>query len=311
MSPAVGNEAAAGAGPAAAQVHGRPRWRPPLGSLVRTLSIALIVAGVLCLVDAGVTLLWQEPVTALYAWLQQRGLAGDLNRLDRAAPTPDERTVLARLDAERLRIAFLARELRRSAKAGSAVGRIEIPRIHAGYVVVAGTTTAALIKGPGVYEQTTFPGAPGTVGIAGHRTTYLAPFHDINRLRPGDRITVTMPYAQLTYRVESLRVVLPTALWVIRYRGYDRLVLSACHPLFSAAHRIVVFARLQTEAPRGPALALPGSSPTPFTPPADAATASAAVDATSATGGATPTRGSRAPQATPPGSPVNSDPTPS
>ena len=274
MSRAVGNEAAtAAAGPAPADhaAAGRERrWRPPLHSLVRTLSTALIVAGVLCLLDAGVTLLWQEPVTALYAWLQQRGLAGDLNRLDRAAPTPDERAVLARLDAERLRIAFLARELRRSAKTGSAVGRIEIPRIHAGYVVVAGTSNSALIKGPGIYEQTTFPGAPGTVGIAGHRTTYLAPFHDINRLRTGDPITITMPYAQLTYRVESVRVVLPTALWVIRYRGYDRLVLSACHPLFSASHRIVVFARLQTEAPRGPALALPGSSPTPFTPAAAA-----------------------------------------
>jgi sortase A len=279
MCPAVGKEATAGPASAVEAVGGKRRSRPPLGSLGRTLSTALIVAGVLCLLDAGVTLIWQEPVTAFYAWLQQRDLAGDLNRLDRAAPTPDERTVLARLDAERLRIAFLARELRRSAKAGSAVGRIEIPRIHVGYVVVAGTTTAALIKGPGIYEHTTFPGAPGTVGIAGHRTTYLAPFHDIDHLRPGDRITITMPYAQLTYRVESLRVVLPTALWVIRYRGYDRLVLSACHPLFSASHRIIVVARLQTEAPLGPALALPGSSPTPFTPPADAVTATAAVAA--------------------------------
>jgi hypothetical protein len=81
--------------------------------------------------------------------------------------------------------------------------------------------------------------------------------------------------------VERVRVVLPTALWVIRYRGYDRLVLSACHPLFSASHRIVVFARLQTEAPRGPALALPGSSPAPFTPPIGAATRAPAVAASS------------------------------
>ena len=258
----------AGAAPDAETEIGPGPGRPPaLRSLVRTLSTALIVAGVLCLLDAGVTLGWQEPVTSLYAWLQQRGLAGDLNRLDRAAPTPDERAVLARLNAERLRLAFLARELRRGAKAGSAVGRIEIPRIRASYVVVAGTSTSALIKGPGIYEQTTFPGAPGTVGIAGHRTTYLAPFHDVNHLRPGDPITITMPYAQLTYRVERVRVVLPTALWVIRYRGYDRLVLSACDPLYSASHRIVVFARLTTEAPRGPTLALPGSSSTPFTPP--------------------------------------------
>jgi sortase A len=263
--------------------------RPPLRALVRTLSRALIIAGVLCLLDAGVTLVWQEPLTALYAWLQQRGLAGDLNRLDSAAPTARERAALARLDSERLRIAFLARELRRSAKRGSAVGRIEIPRIHASYVVVDGTTTGALIKGPGIYEQTTFPGAPGTVGIAGHRTTYLAPFHDLNHVHPGDRITITMPYAQLTYRVEKLRVVLPTALWVTTYRGYDRLVLSACHPLYSASHRIVVFARLQTEAPRGPALALPGSSPAPFTPPADAVSGGAGSTAASSGNGVAPT----------------------
>jgi sortase A len=92
-----------------------------------------------------------------------------------------------------------------------------------------------------------------TVAVAGHRTTYLAPFRRINELAPGDRIVVTMPYGRFVYRVEYHRIVLPTALWVTHNLGYDRLVLSACNPLYSAAQRIIVFARLQSVRPRGPA----------------------------------------------------------
>jgi sortase A len=93
------------------------------------------------------------------------------------------------------------------------------------------------------------PGAPGTVGIAGHRTTYGAPFRHVDALRPGDRITVQMPYATITYRVQHLQVVLPTATWVVDRKPYSRLVLTACHPLYSAARRIVVFARQVSERP--------------------------------------------------------------
>ena len=79
------------------------------------------------------------------------------------------------------------------------------------------------------------PGIGQTVGVAGHRTTYLAPFKEINELAPGDEIMLTMPYARFTYRVQYQRIVAPTALWVIRNVGYERLVLSACNPLYSAA----------------------------------------------------------------------------
>ena len=91
-----------------------------------------------------------------------------------------------------------------------------------------------------------------TVAIAGHRTTYLAPFRHLNELAPGDRIVVTMPYGTFTYVVQYQRIVSPTALWVTRNVGYDRLVLSACNPLYSAAQRIIVFARLQLGQPLGP-----------------------------------------------------------
>jgi sortase A len=89
------------------------------------------------------------------------------------------------------------------------------------------------------------------VGIAGHRTTYGAPFRRIDRLRRGDAIRVVMPYGTFTYRVERRRIVAPTAVWVTDRVGYDRLILSACHPLYSAAQRIVVFARLEAATPRG------------------------------------------------------------
>ena len=211
---------------------------------LRAISTILIAAGALMLVDAGLTVAWQEPVTALLAKLRQDQLGKDLAKLEAAGPTPLERRALAHLRTDRQRIAFLARALRRRLHPGDAAGRIRIRKIHANYVIVKGTDPASLRKGPGIYEHTPFPGAPGTTGIAGHRTTYLAPFRHIDRLRRGDDIEVDMPYATFHYTVQRRQIVSPDSIWIIRRVGYDRLVLSACHPLYSAAQRIVVFARL-------------------------------------------------------------------
>jgi len=216
---------------------------------LRVLSTILVVAGGLLLLDAGVTLVWQEPFTGLLGRLHQDALGNDLSRLRREGPTAAERRALTHLRDQRRRIAFLARSLRRRTKDGEAVGRIRIPRADANFVVVKGTTAPDLRKGPGIYEQTPFPGVPGTVAMAGHRTTYLAPFRHLDRLRRGDPITVEMPYATFSYKVEGTRIVRPDAFWILRRVGHDRLVLSACHPLFSAAKRIVVFARLVRTAP--------------------------------------------------------------
>lgn len=147
------------------------------------------------------------------------------------------------------RIAFLARREQREVATGDAIGRIVINKIGASYEIIQGTDTSSLEKGPGHYPGTAFPGLGQTVAIAGHRTTYLAPFKRINQLVPGDRIVVRMPYAQFTYVVQYHRIVLPTALWVTDNVGYERLVLSACNPLYSAAQRIIVFARLWEEQP--------------------------------------------------------------
>ena len=85
---------------------------------------------------------------------------------------------------------------------------------------------------------------PGTTAIAGHRTTWLAPFRHIDALHRGESIVLEMPYARLLYRVIGSRVVLPTDVSVLDPVGYSRVILSACTPLFSASHRLIVFARL-------------------------------------------------------------------
>jgi sortase A len=222
---------------------------------LRALSALLIVLGVLALIDAAVTLVWQEPISALYAQFEQDHLRGALRAVERAQPDTAEQLRLARLSEEH-RIAFLARRLQRRAAPGSPVGSIRIPRIGADFVVVQGTGTAELEKGPGVYSDTRFPGAGGTTAIAGHRTTWLAPFRRINELHPGDRIVLDMPYAHFLYTVSAHRVVEPTDVSAATAQlGYSRLVLSACTPLFSAAKRILVYARLTSATPVGAAAA--------------------------------------------------------
>jgi sortase A len=219
---------------------------------LRTFSTVLIVAGVLLLADAGLTLLWQEPVSAVYGRVQQDKLEGQLKELEEAPLAVVDRRALRKLDASR-RLAFAARALKRRSDDGDPVGRIRIPAIGLSEVFVEGTGAGDLRRGPGHYPATPLPGQRGTVAIAGHRTTYGAPFHDVDELDPGDRIELDMPYGRFTYRVERLRIVAPTATEVTDKVSFDRLVLSACHPLYSAAQRIIVFAKLERAEARGAA----------------------------------------------------------
>jgi sortase A len=225
-----------------------PWWR----RAARALAVVLMLAGTLALIDAGVTLVWQEPFSALYARLRQDHLSGALRKAEAAAPSTTEEQVLASLADVRLRVAYLAGGLEGKAKEGAPVGRIHIPRIGASFVVVKGTSTSALQSGPGIYPETVFPGMAGTTAIAGHRTTYLAPFRHIDRLRAGSRILLNMPYAHFTYTVTGKRVVAPTNVQAaVGNVGYSRLVLSACTPLYSAAKRLLVYARLTRTVPVG------------------------------------------------------------
>jgi sortase A len=212
---------------------------------LRALSTVMIVAGVVLLFDAGVTLIWQEPVSAVYARIQQDRLADGLEELEQAPLAPAERRALERIPDPRRRLAFRARALERRLEPGDPMGRIVMPSIGVSEVFVEGTDAGDLRKGPGHYPDTPLPGVRGTVAIAGHRTTYGAPFRKVDALEKGDRIELRMPYGRFLYRVERTRIVPPTEVSVTDRVAYDRLVLSACHPLYSAAKRIIVFARLE------------------------------------------------------------------
>jgi sortase A len=201
----------------------------------RALAAVLMLAGVLALADAALTLAWQEPVSALAAHRAQPRLRAELRALTLAMPAP--------FGAQRgAASAASARALRARTRDGDAVARLRIPRLGLDAVVVRGTRPDDLRGAAGLFDAARLPGERGTALIAGHRTTYGAPFRHIDRLRRGDRITVAMPYATFRYAVEGARIVDPADLRALRTVGHARLVLSACHPLFSAARRIVVYA---------------------------------------------------------------------
>ena len=212
---------------------------------LRMLSSVLIVCGVVLLADAAATVLWQEPVSAVYAHFRQQALDDRLERIGDEPLRPAEQRALTRIPDPRRRLAFRARALERRIDPGDPMGRIVMPSIGVSDVFVEGTGTGDLRAGPGHYPGTPFPGERGTVAIAGHRTTYGAPFRHVDRLDRGDRIELRMPYGRFTYVVERTRIVPPTEVSVTDRVAFDRLVLSACHPLYSAAQRIVVFARLR------------------------------------------------------------------
>lgn len=222
--------------------------------VLRSLSTILIVAGLGLIADAVLTVAWQEPGSAVYAHVEQGRLDGQLRDLESTTLSAVDQRALAGLSDQRRKLAFAARAFDRRTRDGRPVGRIRAARIGLSTVVVAGTDAPDLRKGPGHYPGTPLPGVRGTVGIAGHRTTYGAPFRKVDRLRKGDPIEVDMPYGRFVYRVERTRIVPPTATWVTDRVSYDRLILSACHPLYSAAKRIVIFARLVSSEARGAAL---------------------------------------------------------
>jgi sortase A len=208
----------------------------------------LITSGLLMLADAAVTLAWQEPVSAYLAQRQQDKLGNELDSSAIRDIVARELAQAASIRDMQKRIAKVAAAERKRARKGRPIGRIDLPTLGRHYVVVQGTDDATLRKGPGHYPGTEFPGQGRTVAIAGHRTTYLAPFRTINRLKRGNQIVLKMPYATFTYSVEKTQVVGPNALWITHdVKGEERLVLSACHPLYSASHRIVAFARLVDE----------------------------------------------------------------
>lgn len=131
---------------------------------------------------------------------------------------------------------------------GEPIARIEIPEIGVDKIVVEGVRRGDLRKGPGHYPETPLPGQPGNASIAGHRTTYGAPFHRIDELEVDDEIIVTTVQGRFLYQVIGQEIVSPTQVDVIEDQGDDRLTLTSCHPKYSARQRIILTAALVGEA---------------------------------------------------------------
>jgi sortase A len=135
---------------------------------------------------------------------------------------------------------------------GGLVGNIEIPAIGANWYFYEGVDLSILKDGPGHYMGTPLPGQEGNAAIAGHRTTYGAPFNRVDELKSGDEIIITYPTgAKFTYGYRSTEVVSPSQTEVLQAKDFDEdgavdnmLTLTACHPKYSARERIVIRARL-------------------------------------------------------------------
>jgi sortase A len=216
----------------------------------RFLGTVLVAAGVLTLVWTLVVWQWQDPFTALYTTWRQHQLTSQYEKRARAFKAPAGETSAV---AEQRVIGREARSYRLMSKRGEAIGRIRVPRMGINMVLVNGTDHETLKKGPGRDLRTFMPGESRLVYIAGHRTTYLAPFSHIDRLRPGDRVTIELPYATFVYSVTHHRIVKATDLSVLRSPRHELLELQACHPRFFATHRYIAYAKLVRVEPRGAA----------------------------------------------------------
>jgi sortase A len=207
----------------------------------------LLVIGIGVLAWAATVYLWKDPFTTAYTAYEQRRLASKLDSafeswepapkpkpVSRPAPTPKPQHDNVSREAKRFRL---------ESDDGDAIARLKVPRLDLSAVVVNGTSTSDLRRGPGRHEDSFLPGEGELVYVAGHRTTYGAPFSAINELEPGDTITVELPYGTVEYRVTRHRIVDDNDLSVLESHGREELVLQACHPRFFASQRYLVYAR--------------------------------------------------------------------
>ncbi len=213
--------------------------RMPRGRAWRALVVVALLVGILVVIDGVMTIVWQEPISALFATHQQHVLRKQLTALDNLPEfqnIPPSKPYARFLAARKL--------LNDTALRGHALASLWIPSIKARYTVIEGTSTNDLTKGPGHYVGTMLPGLPGSFAIAGHRTTFLAPFRNLDQLHHGSRVVIGMPYGRFEYRVTSMYTTTPNNVTsVVHRRGHALLVLTACDPPGSAAKRLVVTAR--------------------------------------------------------------------
>jgi sortase A len=239
----------------------------------RRLGTVLIVVGAVALVYGAIVYFWRDPATDLYARYKQHQLSQELDKSfaefqtelglpvkGKAPPVsstepedPPAQPAAGDYSALEQRTTRAAERFLAQLELGDPLGRIIIPKLGIDPVFVNGTRWGAdLSRGPGRYPETSLPGLGKVTAIAGHRTTFGAPFRHIDRLKAGDEITLELAYGTFHYRVVGHEIVDDEDWSIIRPRGYDALVLSACHPLFTAKQRWIVYARLaRVEMPDG------------------------------------------------------------
>ena len=208
---------------------------------------ALIAAGVLILLFVGYQL-WG---TGLQEARAQRHLKADFEEALQTTTTTSTTTTVAG-DAPPDTTPTTAPEAPPPTPEGEAVAIIKIPKIGVEKAVVQGVRVADLKKGPGHYPTTPMPGQPGNAAIAGHRTTYGAPFYDLNELEVGDPILVTTHQGRFRYEVTEKVVVRPSNTEVLKATDDARLTLTTCNPRYSARERLIVISRLVGEAVEPP-----------------------------------------------------------
>jgi len=216
----------------------------------RVTGTVLLAAGVLLLVWVLVVWRWQDPFTALYTTWKQHQLSRSYEQRAEAFQGPSFNATAAS-DVTAAEIRATARRYRLESKRGQAIGRLRVPRLGLNMVLVEGTDHNSLKKGPGRDRRTYMPGEGQLIYIAGHRTTYLAPFAHIERMKAGDPISIEVPYGTFRYRVFKHRIVAADELAVLHSHGREIVELQACHPRFFASHRYIVYARLMQIDPRG------------------------------------------------------------
>ncbi|MCW3000501.1 MAG: class sortase [Solirubrobacterales bacterium] len=218
----------------------------------------LVVIGLGTALDGALAVFWQEPLTAIVAARAQHGLREEWAQRehDWAVRAPSRQALLrpsASVPAAPV-IATPGRPRRppptARPRAGHAAAKLTIPRIGLRRIVVRGTSSSALRRGPGLYEELAWPGRGRVSAIAGHRTTWGAPFRRLDALRAGDRIVLELPGQVLRYRVQQTRVVDPGDRSVLEPGRGTTLVLTACDPPGSARHRIAVRAVLRQRVGR-------------------------------------------------------------
>ena len=206
------------------------------------LGTVLFVIGVGVLAWSATVYFWKDPFTTAYTAYEQRRLASNLDeQFDTWRPNREPVSQSAE-PAKRDDVSREAKRYRLGSEDGDAIARIRIPRLDLNLVVVNGTSVSDLRRGPGRHLETYMPGEHELVYIAGHRTTYGAPFGDINELKPGDPITLELPYATVVYRVTRHRIVDDNDISVLESPHHEQLVLQACHPRFFASERYLVYA---------------------------------------------------------------------